>query len=144
MPWAVGARRFLLRTGMAALITSLLVAAFAAVYFSRAWAGRYLASGAWALGFFTLTPLMLKAFLFDHNPFAGMAWLGAKLAAMALALYGITPWAGEVRGPALGSALPAGVSTPLLVAGLRVAGRALHIVKPASATGAPRAVEHRS
>src|SRR5688500_13436948 len=112
IPLAASARRFLIRTGIMTVVTMLLVAMFAAVYVNKAWAGRYLFAAGWSLVFFTLTPLTFKAFLFDRNVFAGIAWMGAKFGAIAFMIYAVSHWFGGQPGLMLGSALLAGLSTP--------------------------------
>jgi hypothetical protein len=105
------------------LVTSLLVALTVAVYWSPLWAGRYLFSGIWALVFFSLTPLIIKAFLFDGRSLRGLALLGLKLLWVGLMFVVCFNWPlAEGREILDGSALVAGVTTPLLVVTLRAIG----------------------
>lgn len=118
-PWLSGP--FLRRTALATLATLGLVAATAVVYWhAGAWAGRYLVAGAWSLVFFGLTPLILKSFLFDRSPAVGLALVGFKVIWMLLIVIICQRWAaGGSLGVAQGSALLAGIVTPLAVACLR-------------------------
>ena len=124
-------KRSILSTG----ITLGLVALTVAVYWSRAWAGWYLVSGVWAVVFFALTPLIIKALVFDRRLLAGLSltalkliWLGLMLG---LCLYATRAGQDSTR---LGSALLAGVSTPLVVVVLRALG---------SLSGKPSSVANR-
>lgn len=107
-------------------LTTVLIAMFSAVYYSPVWSVRYLLVALWSLGFFALTPLILKAFIFDRNLAAGGLLCLAKLAWIAAMVWIVGSWGAVPQGPGLGIAMIAGVTTPLLVAGLRLAGAASH------------------
>jgi hypothetical protein len=117
--------RFIRRTLWATLITLGLVALYAAVYGSLGWGMWYLLAGLWAVVLFALTPLILKAALFDHRPGRALGLVAAKLGWMTLILAGL--WIdhpGLTQGSFAG-ALIAGVSTPLAVVLLRAIGAAM-------------------
>lgn len=108
---------------IATLITLGLVASVAAVYWSPAWAGYYLFAGVWALLFLGLSPLVLKAFMFDRRPLWGVLLLGAKLVLMGLMFVVCLHWSRtESNKVLLGSALVAGLSTLFVVLVLRAIG----------------------
>ena len=134
-PFKVLGSSFLRRTALSSLVATLLVALTVAVYWSPLWAGRYLFSGIWALIFYSLkakrddksiislTPLILKAYLFDGRRWRGLILMGLKLLWMALLFAVCSYWPLAEGQQALdGSALVAGVTTPLIVVVLRVLG----------------------
>jgi hypothetical protein len=136
-PMTMATRRFLVRTAVATTVTAALVALFAAVYFDRSWAVRYLLTALWSLGFFGITPMIFKTILLEKRPLAGIGWILFKLLWVALMIWMVSRWAAIARGPMLGSALIAGVTTPLLVAGLRLGGASMQTSKPAKPAQTP-------
>lgn len=116
---------FLRRTAVAALVALALVALNAAVYFDRAWAGRYLFAGVWTLLFLGLTPLILKELLFaPQRLLRAFGLVGVKLALIAVMIAACLYWTrpGAATPAGFGSSLAAGVSTPLVVLVLRAIG----------------------
>jgi hypothetical protein len=113
---------FIRRTVGATLLTLALVALNVAVYKSPMWAGWYLGAGLWALGFFALTPLIVKTLVFEGRAGAGLGLIALKLAWMGL-LLGVCVAGGSADAARLQySALIAGVTTPLAVVTLRALG----------------------
>jgi hypothetical protein len=114
---------FLRRSVRSTLVTLALVGMTVAVYWSRGWAIQYVASGLWTLGFLILTPLVMKALMFDGRPLTGLGLLMLKIGwlglAVALAVAGREQWVWRPL------ALVAGVTTPLAVLTLRALGRAI-------------------
>lgn len=89
------------------------------------WGGYYLFMGVWSLGFLSLTPLILKAMLFDRQPLIGLVLIGMKIILVLVAFIVLTHWSrSEPSVKVLGSALVAGAVTPLAVVVLRVLGGA--------------------
>gem|GEM_PF-2856190 len=121
---------FLKRTARSALVTSLLVGLFSAVYGSFVWAGRYLLFSLWALAFFSLTALILRALALGR-PRRRLALLTLlKLASLTLIfavmwLWPVSP--SETFGQ--GIAIVLGTVTPPAVLILRALGR---LVDPSS------------
>jgi hypothetical protein len=117
---------FLRRSAVASLVTSLVVASTAAVYFDPAWGWQYLLTALWALVFFSLTPLILKTLLFEERRMLGLALVVGKLVWMALIFWVMSGWsaATESRGTVVASLL-AGILTPLAVVSLRLVGRVM-------------------
>jgi len=124
MPFVGHKSQFVRRTAWASVATMLCVALIAASCKSPSWAGWYLLAGGWALVFFSLTPLILKEMLFDRRKGRALGLIGLKLAWMGL-MTGIC-WAGASRPGAstaiFGTALVAGITTPLAVVVLRAFG----------------------
>ena len=119
------AARFLKRTFKATLISIVLVVLISSTKMGGKWALDYGAVALWALVFFTLTPLIVKFMLLDERKGLGLLLILAKLG-WVCSFGALLLGAGE-DGPfwALsGSAAVAGVSTPLVVLVLRVAGAA--------------------
>lgn len=105
------------------LVTLLLVTGFAAAYGYARWAGYYIAAGVWSLVFLGLTPLVIKAMMFDRRPLLGLALLVAKFFWLGAMFALFMHWSrGGASARVLGSALIAGVTTPLLVVVLRALG----------------------
>lgn len=114
---------FLRRTVIATLVTLFLVALSARVYFNGGWAMRYFFSGVWTLMFLGLTPLILKAMIFDQNILLAFALIAAKLALIGVMIAVCIWWSGKnANAVGFGSSLTAGVSTPLVVVVLRAIG----------------------
>lgn len=126
-PFQALSSRFLKRTVAATFVTLALVAMTAAVYWSPAWAGYYLVTGFWTVVFLGLTSLIIKAFLFDRRTLRGLAYVAGKIALLALALAVLIYWSPNQSNQILfGTALVAGVTTPLLVILLRALGAMPH------------------
>lgn len=126
-PFTALGSRFIRRTALGSLVTTALVALTAAVYWSPIWAARYLFTGFWALGFFALTPWILKAFMFDGRTLRGLALLGLKFIWMGLLLAVCFAWPlAEGREVIDGTAIVAGITTPLFVVTLRAIGAMTH------------------
>lgn len=105
------------------LVTLALVAGFAIAYGYPRWAGYYLAAGVWALVFLGLTPLVIKAMMFDRRPLLGLGLLAGKFVWLGAMFALFLHWSrGGASAKTLGSALIAGVTTPLLVVVLRALG----------------------
>ena len=126
LPFVALESRFLRRTFWASVVTMVLVALNVAVYINPVWAGWYLVAGAWAMVFFTLTPLILKELLFDRRRGRAIWLVAAKLAWMGL-MVGICMVGSrsEAGGKVFGTALVAGITTPLGVVLLRTLGAAM-------------------
>jgi hypothetical protein len=123
LPFQAFSSRFLKRTVAATFVTLALVAMTAAVYWSPAWAGYYLFAGSWTVVFLGLTPLIVKAFMFDRRPLRGLAYVAGKIAWLAVAVLVLAHWSrGQASQLLFGTALVAGVTTPLLVILLRALG----------------------
>lgn len=117
--------RFLKRTFFATLVTIAMVVFVSATYMGGEWALGYGAIALWSLVFFSMTPLILKFMLVEQRKGLGLLLIMAKLSWIFL-LGGALLVTGE-DGPYWefpGSAAIAGVSTPLVVLMLRVAGAA--------------------
>jgi hypothetical protein len=111
----------------------------AAAYGYLHWAGYYLFMGGWTLGFLTLTPLILKAMLFDRQPLVGLLLIGMKIILLLVALVVLSHWSrSEPSVKVLGTALVAGGVTPLVVVVLRALGGAL---EPQPETKKPKTEE---
>jgi hypothetical protein len=127
MPFVGHKSQFVRRTAWAGVATLLVVALNVAVFKSPQWAGWYLLAGGWALVFFALTPLILKEMLFDRRAGRALGLIGLKLAWVGL-MAGIC-WIGASRPGAstaiFGTALIAGVTTPLAVVVLGALGMAM-------------------
>ena len=132
---------FLRRTAVATLVTIVLVALCAGVYRSLPWAGVYLAAALWSLGFFAITPFIFKAMLFDRRTGRGRLLIALKLFWMSLMLL-FGWWIGTLGldRTLTGSALVAGVVTPLVVVTLRVLGAP----RPARPAADQSTIGHRS
>jgi len=73
-----------------------------------------------------LTPLIVKALVFDRRRMLGLALLAGKLAWAAMFIIVCWHWSrGETHPVRLGSALLAGVTTPFVVLVLRAVGAAM-------------------
>lgn len=124
---------FLKRTAIATLITALLVGLFAAVYYSPAWAGRYLIFALWSLTFFILTAFIFKAMAFSRDRILGFSLILAKLALLVGIFFIMMAWPipeGEAHRPQA-LAMFLGISTPLFVLVLRVIGFMSELAKKA-------------
>lgn len=123
-------------------MTLALVAMTAAAYGYFRWAGYYLFMGGWTLGFLTLTPLILKAMMFDRQPLIGLLLIGMKIILLLLAFIVLGHWSrSEPSVKVLGTALVAGAVTPLVVVVLRALGGAIEpqreTKKPMTEEGKP-------
>lgn len=103
------------------MLTMAFVALMAAVYWSPFGAACYLAAAVWALVFFASTAMILNAFLFRRCRLAAVGWIALKLGWLALAVVAGCWWLGDAD-LAQGTAVIAGVSTPLIVLVLRTVG----------------------
>jgi hypothetical protein len=117
---------FLRRSALASIVAALVVASMAALYFDPLWGWQYLLTALWALVFYTLTPLILKALMFDGRTLLGLGLMVGKLIWMGLIFWVISGWAtaGDSRGVVVTGVL-AGILTPLAVVSLRLIGRHL-------------------
>lgn len=136
-PFLVLRSRFMRRTALSILVTLVLVALVAATYFHAAlWAGQYLASGAWMLGFLGLTPLIIKALLFDGDVLRGIALVMVKMVLLGLMFAALWYWTrGTYDKLAFGSAIVSGGVTPFVVVLLRALGGAKADGEPAMISG---------
>lgn len=126
-PFEALSGRFLKRTALAILATLALVALTALTYGYPRWAGYYFFAGIWTLAFLSLTPLVLKAMMFDRRPLRGLGLIALKIALLALMMLTLMHWSADDKNvKVLGTGLVAGVTTPLLVIVLRVLGGALN------------------
>lgn len=108
------------------LLTVGLVAMTAAVYGYPRWGGYYLFAGVWMLTFLSLTPLILKAMMFDRRAGVGLGLIALKILLLGAMIGVLSFWSRrEASRLVLGTALAAGLVTPLLVVVLRVLGGAL-------------------
>lgn len=118
--------RFLRRTVTATVLTLVLVAMTATAYGYPRWGGYYLFMGLGTLLFLGLTPLVLKAMLFDRRPAVGLLLIGAKVILLLVMFVALDAWSRREPGRLLlGTALVAGGVTPLAVVVLRVLGGAM-------------------
>jgi hypothetical protein len=117
---------YLRGVALATLAALGLVSLNVAGYGNRAWAGRYLFSGLWALVFFAFTPLILKAMLFDGRTGRGLLLILAKLVWLGVMVAACWYWARPGSPPvAFATSLLLGVGTPLIVVTLRALGSLL-------------------
>ena len=124
-PFTAWGSRFLRRTALATLATLILVTMTVTVYGIPAWAGYYLATGLWSLVFLALTPLIVKAIMFDRRPLAGLGLAAVKVVWLGLMLAFCLHWSAKAASPMVfKTALIAGVTTPLAVIVLRAVGAA--------------------
>lgn len=118
---------FLLRTARSTLITLGLVGAMAAVYLQNfTWAGLYVFCAVAALVFFGLTPLIVKSMLVDRRMLTGALLILMKIAWLGVIFAVLNYWTGlldDVPRVQTGSAMIAGITTPLIVLVLRALGR---------------------
>lgn len=117
----------LCKLALATVATIGVVAAVAASGLSPRWATIYLAAGVWALVFFGLSAMIFKSLLLERRRPAGFGWVALKLFWLLL-FFVLIAKAGEGGAAAAhqaGFAILAGVTTPLVVAGLKLGGQAL-------------------
>lgn len=129
--------RDLKRALAATAVVLVLVAAWALKLGYHAWAAAYLFAGVWVTAFLTLTPLIIKAFMFDRRPLAGLVYGAGKLVLLAILVIVLSRITGSPRGQLVsGTAVIAGLTTPLLVVTLMAVGRLLN---PPEAKTPPKA-----
>ena len=114
--------RFFKRTALATLLTLALVGMMVAVYKSPIWAVYYVFAGIWSLVFLGLTPLIMKTFMYDRRPLVGLALIAAKLVWLGVGAMVCLYGSSRLGNVLFGSALIAGISTPLVVLTLRALG----------------------
>jgi hypothetical protein len=125
-PFEIISSRFLSRT-LLMIVVSLVLVATMLVRVNPAWPGYYLFGGVWALVFFILTPLILRALIGHQRIFRGLGLIVLKIGWLGLMMVMMSYWMDitTLEMKTVGLLLVAGIGTPLLVASLRLAGLAL-------------------
>lgn len=119
---------FLRRTGIATVVTVLLIALFSALYYDLAWAGRYLFFGLWSITFFASSAMIFKTMLFERRRALGFVFIALKIATLVAAALVLMFWRVPeqlVRAHSL--AMLFGILTPFTVLILRTLGLMMEI-----------------
>ena len=114
-PFEIISSRFMKRTLLMVVVSLVLVAAML-VRINPAWPGYYLFGGVWALGFFILTPLILRDLIGHQRIFRGLGLITLKIGWLGLMVVMMSYWM-DVTALEMGTVgllLVAGIGTPLV------------------------------
>jgi len=126
--WADESTRFLRRTLWATVGTLAVVASILTARTTASAVTAYIVAGVWGTGFFALTALAIKAWLFERKPGRAMMLLSMKAFWF---MSFVTVWVlfrrqgGTLDTMRVAPATLGGLATPLVVASLRFAGMAM-------------------